>query len=213
MARLLLLHGPNLNLLGTREPGVYGHTTLAQIDAALALVERSAGDDLDPLELVRLDGHRLHGVERPLVDAEDDVDAAAIGGELELGVDHRVQVPAVPVDLGDGDAVRLEDLPEELRGTAGTLGRAASDLDPTLSEVLAALEARLGEPASNTVNALRARDALLDVGLRWTDGSDERTGTGAGIDGEGRLLVRDDHGVVRTLEAGEVHLGPPRAAF
>ncbi|TQU32388.1 3-dehydroquinate dehydratase, partial [Xanthomonas perforans] len=35
MAHLLLLHGPNLNLLGTREPEVYGRTTLAQIDAAL----------------------------------------------------------------------------------------------------------------------------------------------------------------------------------
>lgn len=35
MAKLLVLHGPNLNLLGTREPGVYGHTTLAQIDQAL----------------------------------------------------------------------------------------------------------------------------------------------------------------------------------
>lgn len=33
--RLLILHGPNLNLLGTREPGVYGSTTLADIDAAL----------------------------------------------------------------------------------------------------------------------------------------------------------------------------------
>lgn len=32
---LLLLHGPNLNLLGTREPAVYGHTTLADIDAAV----------------------------------------------------------------------------------------------------------------------------------------------------------------------------------
>jgi len=32
---LLVLHGPNLNLLGTREPQVYGHTTLADIDASL----------------------------------------------------------------------------------------------------------------------------------------------------------------------------------
>ena len=32
---LLLLHGPNLNLLGTREPAVYGHTTLADINAAV----------------------------------------------------------------------------------------------------------------------------------------------------------------------------------
>ena len=35
MAKLLVLHGPNLNLLGTREPEVYGRTTLAEIDAAL----------------------------------------------------------------------------------------------------------------------------------------------------------------------------------
>ena len=32
---ILVLHGPNLNLLGTREPGVYGTMTLADIDAAL----------------------------------------------------------------------------------------------------------------------------------------------------------------------------------
>jgi 3-dehydroquinate dehydratase-2 len=33
--KILILHGPNLNLLGTREPEVYGKLTLAEIDAAL----------------------------------------------------------------------------------------------------------------------------------------------------------------------------------
>lgn len=35
MKKILVLHGPNLNLLGTREPGVYGHTTLQGINDAL----------------------------------------------------------------------------------------------------------------------------------------------------------------------------------
>lgn len=43
MATILALHGPNLNLLGTREPGVYGATTLADIDARLAALCAAAG--------------------------------------------------------------------------------------------------------------------------------------------------------------------------
>jgi len=50
MAKLLVLHGPNLNLLGTREPGVYGHTTLAQIDQALLAQAQAAGHALESLQ-------------------------------------------------------------------------------------------------------------------------------------------------------------------
>ena len=46
MAKLLVLHGPNLNLLGAREPSVYGRTTLAEIDADLAATARTAGHEL-----------------------------------------------------------------------------------------------------------------------------------------------------------------------
>ena len=50
MAKLLVLHGPNLNLLGTREPEVYGRTTLADIDLGLAAQARAAGHALESLQ-------------------------------------------------------------------------------------------------------------------------------------------------------------------
>ena len=46
MAKILVLHGPNLNLLGTREPAIYGHDTLADIDARLAAQALAAGHAL-----------------------------------------------------------------------------------------------------------------------------------------------------------------------
>ncbi len=48
--RILVLHGPNLNLLGTREPAVYGSTTLADIDASLHNMAASAGAMLECLQ-------------------------------------------------------------------------------------------------------------------------------------------------------------------
>jgi 3-dehydroquinate dehydratase-2 len=46
MAALLVLNGPNLNLLGSREPEVYGRDTLAQINQRLAKRAAAAGHDL-----------------------------------------------------------------------------------------------------------------------------------------------------------------------
>ncbi len=50
MAKLLLLHGPNLNLLGTREPEVYGRTTLGDIDADLGARAQAAGHALEAFQ-------------------------------------------------------------------------------------------------------------------------------------------------------------------
>ncbi len=50
MAKLLALHGPNLNLLGTREPAVYGATTLAQIEAELKSLAAERGHALDSFQ-------------------------------------------------------------------------------------------------------------------------------------------------------------------
>lgn len=66
--RLLLLNGPNLNLLGTREPTVYGQQTLAQIEQALTEQARAAGAQLSTLQ---------SNAEHELVDA---VQAAAGSG-------------------------------------------------------------------------------------------------------------------------------------
>jgi len=72
MARsLLLLNGPNLNLLGTREPAVYGTTTLAQIAAAAQLQAQEAGASLVHFqsnhEGAMID--RLHAARREGIDA------------------------------------------------------------------------------------------------------------------------------------------------
>ena len=47
MTRVLVLEGPNLNLLGTREPEIYGYETLDEIHAALALKALELGLDID----------------------------------------------------------------------------------------------------------------------------------------------------------------------
>ena len=50
MAQLLVLHGPNLDLLGTREPDVYGHATLADINAGLVARAAASGHALQALQ-------------------------------------------------------------------------------------------------------------------------------------------------------------------
>ena len=77
MAKILVLHGPNLNLLGTREPGLYGADTLADIDARLAEQARASGHDVETFQ---------SNAEHELVDA--------VQQAKEGGVAHIVINPA-----------------------------------------------------------------------------------------------------------------------
>ncbi len=50
MARFLVLHGPNLNLLGTREPEIYGSDTLEDINSRLEALAGEAGNEIACLQ-------------------------------------------------------------------------------------------------------------------------------------------------------------------
>ena len=50
MANILVLHGPNMNLLGTREPEIYGTTTLAEINSQLEAIAAEHGATLRTLQ-------------------------------------------------------------------------------------------------------------------------------------------------------------------
>ena len=50
MAKILVLHGPNLNMLGTREPEIYGKTTLAQINDRLCRLADSLESEVEALQ-------------------------------------------------------------------------------------------------------------------------------------------------------------------
>lgn len=50
MKKILLLNGPNLNFLGKREPGIYGSTTLKQLEEKLKILAESHGSDLSSFQ-------------------------------------------------------------------------------------------------------------------------------------------------------------------
>ena len=104
--------------------------------------------------------------------------------------------------IGINVAVEVEDLPEELHGTAATLGLTPADIEPTLAQLTDALARRLAQPSDATLLAWRARDALRGREVTWSAGR----GRAQGIDGAGRLVVSLTDGGRAALDAGEVHL-------
>ena len=118
-------------------------------------------------------------------------------------VEGRPQEGWAVLGIGVNVAVKLEQLPEEVRSHAASLERPASAIEPLLAELLTALERRLAEPAEQVLEAWRERDALLGRDVFWAGGA----GRAAGVDDRGRLLVGLSGGAVARLDAGEVHLG------
>ncbi len=134
-------------------------------------------------------------------------DGAAFAKVAGILVEGRLQEAWAVLGIGLNVAVRLADLPPELRAggarPAATMGLSPRELEPTLARLLEALGRRLAEPAGATLEAWRARDALLGREIAWSGGG----GIARGIDGEGRLVVEDSAGGRTALAAGEVHLG------
>jgi BirA family biotin operon repressor/biotin-[acetyl-CoA-carboxylase] ligase len=130
------------------------------------------------------------------------VDGRKVSGIL---IEGRPQERWAVLGIGVNVAVDLDDLPAELRESAGTLGLGRDAIEPTLARLLELLESRLGSPPAEVLDAWRERDVLLGSPVRWNDGQ----GVAVGVDGTGRLRVRLGDGRETALDAGEVHLLDP----
>ncbi|HTX33273.1 MAG TPA: biotin--[acetyl-CoA-carboxylase] ligase [Solirubrobacteraceae bacterium] len=127
------------------------------------------------------------------------LDVRKIAGIL---VEGRPRERWAVLGIGLNVAVKVDELPPELRDRAGSLERGQAEIEPTLNRLLTRIERWLVAPPRALLEAVRARDDLRGRAIRWQAGH----GEAAGIDDDGRLVVLTKAGQV-VLEAGEVHLG------
>jgi BirA family biotin operon repressor/biotin-[acetyl-CoA-carboxylase] ligase len=118
--------------------------------------------------------------------------------------------------VGIGINVHTRDFPEDLVQRATSLSLAGSPRPPdraeVLLDVLTGLERDVSLVAARGLGLVHARLTRADALFGNPVASEGTSGVGAGIDLEGRLLVRGDDGVIRKLVSGEVHLGLPDVA-
>ncbi|MDB5799609.1 MAG: 3-dehydroquinate dehydratase [Rhodocyclales bacterium] len=102
--RILVLHGPNLNLLGTREPEIYGRTTLADIHADMESQARAANVQLESFQ----SNHEGGLIDRVQAARDEGVNFIIInpGGYTHTSVALRdafaaVQIPFIEVHLSN----------------------------------------------------------------------------------------------------------------
>jgi BirA family biotin operon repressor/biotin-[acetyl-CoA-carboxylase] ligase len=153
--------------------------------------------------------------------ASDTASPALLAKLAGILIEGRPQEGWAVVGIGLNVAVRLDELPPELRPDApdgvragpsrpaATLGLARAEVEPMLARLLLTLEQRLLQAPEATLEAWRSRDALRGREIAWgtqSAGSPARHGRAEGIDGDGRLIVALAEGGRTTLSAGEVHL-------
>ena len=93
--RILVLHGPNLNLLGTREPGVYGSTTLEGINAALAALARDLGVEIRTQQS-NSEGALVDAIQGALVDCDAILINPAAYTHTSVAIRDAVAATALP---------------------------------------------------------------------------------------------------------------------
>ena len=102
--KLLLLNGPNLNLLGTREPAVYGATTLADIEQAATTQAQAAGAEIACFQsnhegalIDRIHAARQEGVEAIVINPGGLTHTSVALRDALAGVD----IPFVEVNISN----------------------------------------------------------------------------------------------------------------
>jgi 3-dehydroquinate dehydratase II len=101
VTRILVIHGPNLNLLGTREPEIYGTTTLDEINASLVAQAAIAGVEIEAVQS-NSEGDIIGHIQRARGKFDGILINAAAYSHTSLAIMdalHAVALPAVEVHL------------------------------------------------------------------------------------------------------------------
>ncbi len=140
------------------------------------------------------------GVEEAKVKWPNDiwVEGRKVAGIL---VEARPREGWAVIGIGLNVAVSPENFSDEVRTVATSIGQGATIVG-AIAALNESLARRLEAPVGETLREFASRDALAGRRVSWDEGS----GTAAGIDREGNLLVESSVGCLSSLNAGEVHL-------
>ena len=96
MTRILVIHGPNLNLLGTREPEIYGTTTLDEINGTLVASAAIAGVEVEAVQS-NSEGDIIDHIQRARGKFDGILINAAAYSHTSLAIMDALQAVALPV--------------------------------------------------------------------------------------------------------------------